>query len=639
MPLLACIFSGLQAQNSWNDCKEKGNCEITVFYFDFEPFFYEEKGVLKGIEYAILEEFTRFVKAEYGISVSTRYVPEPSFPKLYNTIKEGKPGYFGAASFSITPKRQVEVDFTPEYIPDIEVLICSNNVPVANDTLGFVKVFEKLKALSMPGSTYEQNLLQLKGSILPNMEIESLEHFDEIAHRIASEHDLFGYAQLSSYLLARKKGQRIKRQNLFKVEKDVGQGIAFPKNSGWEVPVAAFFASEAFSEGINGILKQYFGDDVSDLIKDMAAGDKTDRSKNISLLTKENEIQSLELEKQALEMRTQEIIRNSTIAGACSLLILTFLIYSRYRIKKKGNELLLQKNHEIEAKSQELMAQAEELQQLNEETQAQRDFITEQNKELQFQNRQITDSIRAAQLIQNAMLPYEHRIKSKFDGFFAIYRPKDVVSGDFYWLAEFENKALFAVVDCTGHGIPGAFMSMIGDALLDKVVLQLEEKDPAKVLELLDIEVHMALSQDDTGDMNGMDVALISVEKLPDGQFKIIFAGAKRPLYLCRKGSNTLEVLPGDRRVVGGATKHRIPFTNKEAIVEAGSLLFMATDGFTDQNNRDRKKFSKKRLVATIQENLGKPLDDIKVSIEKELNDFQDDMPQRDDIVLVGLRL
>ncbi|MEO1654976.1 MAG: triple tyrosine motif-containing protein, partial [Bacteroidota bacterium] len=193
----------------------------------------------------------------------------------------------------------------------------------------------------------------------------------------------------------------------------------------------------------------------------------------------------------------------------------------------------------LSEKNKEIQAQTEELFQLTEELSTQRDHLMvangemeKQQSEIKSQNRRIKHSIRAAQTIQQAILPLPEKQKEILKEFFVIDRPKDVVSGDFYWLEKTYNRLkLLAVVDCTGHGVPGAFMTLIGTTLLDKIVNSQGVADPAHILHLLHQEVREVLKQEHNGNNFGMDMGIVTWKQREDQQYEVAYSGAKNSMY------------------------------------------------------------------------------------------------------------
>ena len=262
-----------------------------------------------------------------------------------------------------------------------------------------------------------------------------------------------------------------------------------------------------------------------------------------------------------------------------------------------------------------------------------------------LKNKKITDSIRYAQTIQEAILPNQELLISKLNEYFLIYQPKDIVSGDFYWFAEVKgengmaDKIFIAVVDCTGHGVPGAFMSMIGHGLLNEIILQNNIHDTDEILSLLDKGIISALKQEEKTNDDGMDLCLCCVEKQDDGAFKLDFTGAKRPLYYIAKSSTELQVLKGNSYSIGGNRKRKKEFSKQELTLQEGDMIYLSTDGLIDQNSPNKTKFCSQRLKKMLVENAHLPLKKQELIIRKRLKDHQNKGEQRDDISLLGIKL
>lgn len=258
-------------------------------------------------------------------------------------------------------------------------------------------------------------------------------------------------------------------------------------------------------------------------------------------------------------------------------------------------------------------------------------------KEIKFTNRQIMDSIQYAKRIQQAILISEKKLAETFKDFFVLYLPKDVVSGDFYWMNQTSTHIILAVVDCTGHGVPGAFMSMIGNALLNEIINEKHIYDPAKILMLLHKGVRQALKQDETDNADGMDICLCCLE-YQGAQVQVQFAGAKRPLYYISQ--RTLGELPGDRKSIAGwRGEYERTFIKHKLRLQRGDTLYLGTDGYADTPNPKRKNFTHKRLKKLLVELMDMPLATQQQRLLKALQDYQQDAKQRDDITLVGIKL
>ncbi len=304
---------------------------------------------------------------------------------------------------------------------------------------------------------------------------------------------------------------------------------------------------------------------------------------------------------------------------------------------------LKQAQAEILQRNEEIMTQKEALQQKTEEILAQRDELELINKRLDIQNENIKAGIRYALNIQMAILPKVSTIKEVFPETFVMYRPKDIVSGDFYWFANANvgNTHFLAVVDCTGHGVPGAFMSMIGVRLLSSIVNERNITDPAQILEAMDSSVIQALKQKSSDYNDGMDICLIKYEKKSDTSCSVIFSGAKSPLYIVKSGSEKLQRIGGTRRSIGGTNirTDKQAFENHEFILSKGDNLYLTSDGIIDQNNMDRTRFGSARfeqlLVSVAKYQATEQQDIIKDIFDR----WRGREEQRDDVTLIGVKL
>jgi serine phosphatase RsbU (regulator of sigma subunit) len=290
--------------------------------------------------------------------------------------------------------------------------------------------------------------------------------------------------------------------------------------------------------------------------------------------------------------------------------------------------------------SNQIAAQNEELRQNQEEIMAQRDAIEQKNSTLNEQNEKINSSINAAMTIQQSVLPHTDKMSKLLQDYFLIFRPRDVVSGDFYWAEQtHDGKVVVAAVDCTGHGVPGAFMSIIGSNMLTKVVQLYRATTPAEILMRLDEEIRSVLQQDKTDNQYGMDLSVCVLEKIDEDNTKVLYSGAKRPLYYIESGDNQVFILKGDRRSIGGNQNENVLFTNQEVYLKKGSLIYLGSDGFTDQNNAERVKLGESKFKYLISQNYQVSMQEQKTVLEGFLDSYQRGTVQRDDILLIGIKV
>lgn len=264
-------------------------------------------------------------------------------------------------------------------------------------------------------------------------------------------------------------------------------------------------------------------------------------------------------------------------------------------------------------------------------------LVTHQKEIIEEKNKNITDSIKYAQRIQKAILPDINTIKAFFTDAFVIFQPKDIVSGDFYWFEKVGNKILFAVVDCTGHGVPGAFMSLIGSNALKRIVKEDGISDPGQILDLLDEDVSETLSQNINQETvkDGMDLALCAYD--PE-TMQLEFAGAYNPLWIIRDGE--LLDFKGEKRAIGLSDSHSVSnFTTHTITIKKGDQLFLSSDGFADQFGGSNNK---KLKIKKFKEMINSEIDTMEAKGEKLLQDFnlwKGDFEQLDDVCVIGIRV
>ncbi len=265
--------------------------------------------------------------------------------------------------------------------------------------------------------------------------------------------------------------------------------------------------------------------------------------------------------------------------------------------------------------------------------------IRHQKDEIERKNKNITDSIEYAKRIQQAILPLESSIKEALPDSFVFYQPRDIVSGDFFWFYTEAQRIIIIAGDCTGHGVPGAFMSMIGNTLLNEIIKERNITDPSQILTQLDAGIIKALKQDIAGIENndGMDMALCSIDFV---SHKILFGGAKNPLILIR--NNELQEFDGDRFPVGGRmlTDMKKVFTTQELPLIQGSSYYIFSDGYADQNGGPKNgKFNSGRLYKLLTEISAEPMDQQYIRVKNNMTEWQMSNPQRDDMLVIGFKL
>lgn len=259
--------------------------------------------------------------------------------------------------------------------------------------------------------------------------------------------------------------------------------------------------------------------------------------------------------------------------------------------------------------------------------------IAVQSAALAEQNRRMFDSIEYAKRIQQAILPDLAAIRSQGIECFALFRPRDIVSGDFYWYHRHKDDVLAAVCDCTGHGVPGAFMSMIGHTLLNEIVIENRVFDPAIVLGSLHDQIRRSLRQQSGDSRDGMDVAFVHFNTAKQ---TLYFAGARRHLYVA--DASGLTEIKGGTKTIGGLQKEssRI-FETKSAVLKPGSTLYLVTDGFADQPDPSGKKIGSAGLRFLLDEIRHRSMEEQEKALKDFLDNHRNGESQRDDITVFAL--
>jgi serine phosphatase RsbU (regulator of sigma subunit) len=284
---------------------------------------------------------------------------------------------------------------------------------------------------------------------------------------------------------------------------------------------------------------------------------------------------------------------------------------------------------------QQVRERTHELEVANTEIEAQRDFARFQRDQIGQQQKSIMDSIQYAQTIQNSLLPSTHLLKAELPDHFILYKPRDIVSGDFYWFSEQENHYYIAAADSTGHGVPGAFMSMLGMALMNEIVHKYPDIDPDSMLNELRSQIIETLHQkgDHGAAKDGMDMLVCKIDRQNK---RMLFAGANNPLYLVRN-KELIEYKTDKMPVSVHITMH--PFTGHEINLQPGDHIYLFSDGYADQfggpHGKKFKYFPFKNLLISISE---KEMYEQGLQLDREFEQWKGDMDQVDDVVVIGLK-
>lgn len=264
------------------------------------------------------------------------------------------------------------------------------------------------------------------------------------------------------------------------------------------------------------------------------------------------------------------------------------------------------------------------------------DEIDFQREELQLRNKDLTDSLTYARRIQAALLPAEHHIKKILPDHFIYYRPMHIVSGDFYWISERGGKYFIVAADCTGHGVPGALMSMIGLELLQKVINEMKVDESDQILLTLNKELELAFFREESGKAMIKDTIEMSICVIDRKTMNMEFSGAFLPVYIVR--DDKLIEIKGDKQNVVQSFAE-VSFNRSSFRLQKGDILYLFSDGYADQfGGPDNKKFMYRRLRHILLTISKYPLEDQKRILDETITAWMQEYEQIDDMMIIGIR-
>ncbi len=359
-------------------------------------------------------------------------------------------------------------------------------------------------------------------------------------------------------------------------------------------------------------------------LRDSLVNDENTRKAALRETHYANDKKDAEIQLLKKDAENQTLVRNSLVGGLGLVGALVFVLLFSNNQRKKANALLQEQSAQIQLANTQLHDKNIE--------------ITAAHTQTQQLLTNVNDSIRYAKRIQDAMLSSTETLNRFLPEHFIFFRPKDVVSGDFYWCKQVRGLVFVAAVDCTGHGVPGAFMSLIGNSLLNDITQRLPDPHPDTILNELHHELQTVLRQRETNNDDGMDICLCMIDK----QTRIVeFAGAMNPLYAVVGGE--LREFKGTPEELGGREERSPVYArhllNLSEVPEGSSMLYLTTDGYKDQYNDARQRFMPKRLRPLLAEIAAKPLEEQPTLLGAAIDSHRGEMFQVDDMLVLGVRL
>ncbi|MDO9186621.1 MAG: SpoIIE family protein phosphatase [Bacteroidia bacterium] len=361
---------------------------------------------------------------------------------------------------------------------------------------------------------------------------------------------------------------------------------------------------------------------------------------NAATLSQSEEKEKFEIEKKKTQEKNKKIWQMSE-----TVYIEKKKVDEQLQLLQTEKEKLEEEKKKVDEKVKKLWSQSMAIH-------AEKEKINEIKVEIELQHREVIDSVNYAKRIQEAILPSLNEISVCFPHSFVLFKPKNIVSGDFYWFSQINEKIIIASIDCTGHGVPGAFMSVIGSTLLNQIVNEKGITDPAEILDLLDKGVNHSLHQTQTGSQSrdGMDAAICCFEftsrvgrekrvmSEAEGDLKLHFAGANRPLYYIK--NNILEETKADKFSIGGLDyNNQKKFTTHTFLLKKNDSLYISTDGFADQFGQNNKKLKTKKFKEILLSIQDKSMQEQKNFLDTFIENWRENLEQTDDIQMIGIRV
>lgn len=359
----------------------------------------------------------------------------------------------------------------------------------------------------------------------------------------------------------------------------------------------------------------------------------------IDSLNREKELQELALKESEARVKAERLMSYLIAAGLVVVMLIAISIFAQFKQKQKANRLLEIQNKEIKKQKEQISLQAEKLQKANSTITQKNQVLQLQKQEIEEKNKSITEGITYARKIQGAVLPEKQLLNKLFPENFILYQPRDILSGDFYWIGQKNEYQIVVAADCTGHGVPGALMSILGLAFLNEIISTSQHLQANKILDTLRNYVIEALKQtgEDFETKDGMDLALCIIN--PKTQ-KMQYAGANNPLYLFRN-KELIEMKPNRMPIGMHMLKHNKPFTNHEIDIQHGDTIYLFSDGFVDQlGGPEGKRFMTKHFKKLLADIHLQPMNEQHKILETTIYEWQiADYEQIDDRLIIGFRI
>ncbi|MDP1801543.1 MAG: tetratricopeptide repeat protein [Bacteroidota bacterium] len=564
----------------------------------------------KSIEYNLLALKTKEeIKDSIGIARSFTNIGNV-YEKINNTVMALK---FQEQALDLMLKLKDDYGIGAAYNNIANIQLKSNKYKQAK--LNFEKAIEIRKRINDEEGLYStyNNMGELNYELKNYPEAKKYfdlawKYFSESSDPYLRTSLLINLGEIYKYV-----GEEKKSEEYLKLAISIAQKNKMPEieKSAYDALANMFFKKRDFEKAYTNLRKYveindtiYKIENSTKMAEMQALYDDAHKSNQIETYKKEKVQSELESSKKELELQKQRNFRNLLLLGIILLGGLGFLLFNRYAIKNKLNKQLELQNHQIAEK-----------------------------------NNDITNSINYAKRIQDAILPPVKLVDKYFKNNFVLYRPKDIVAGDFYWLERLNGISFLAAADCTGHGVPGAMVSVVCSNALNRAVLEFGITEPGLILDKTRELVLETFSKSDEEVKDGMDISLIAINDKQEGngQVKIKWAGANNPLWYVQDGQ--LKEVKSHKQPIG-VTDNATNFPTHEVTLKSGDSLFLFTDGYPDQfGGADAKKFKLKNLQQLFLTHAHLNMQQQKEIYINTFDKWKGDLEQVDDVCVIGIKI
>ncbi|WP_289054380.1 SpoIIE family protein phosphatase [Carboxylicivirga marina] len=496
---------------------------------------------------------------------------------------------------------------------------------------------------------YDQSIKMLKEALDMSRELNDIEQMKSCYGMLCESYEKAGRVDTAMYFF-----------NLYRTfheisqDKKVGEAMHKLENERLRAELAEAREAEKELKLLrNTSVIEKREDEIKEVTKekDKLQDDYTKMELQLALAEQTTYLKEIET-KHELELRRKKIIGIST--ATIFLILGLMFLWRAYRSKEKSNVIISHKNNLLSKLNTENAEYIKKIKLQRDEISIQSQLVTQQKEQLQDVYRDLTDSIQYANRLMKAIFPSQLKISKIVDDFFILNKPKDVISGDFFWINRIGDKIIFAVADCTGHGVPGAFLSVLANTILNAIVIRQGITQTSAILNRMRQEMVFALMQSasDVEILDGLDIALCSFDTVTK---ELEYSGAHNPLYVIRDDAcmpipgskahkdedknKTLYEIKGDRMSIGRCLRVG-EFAAHRFSVMPNDTIYLFSDGFADQFGGPKgKKFLYSRLRKLLLTNNAKSCPQQKKEIDSEFENWRGDIPRVDDVLLFGAKL